>query len=199
MRIEIRNDKIVVDGYVNAVGRDSRKIPNVKGKFVEQIVPNTFKRALEATNNVDILLNHDKSRKLGSIQEGNLELFEDSIGLRAIATITDSEVIEKARKKQLRGWSFGFYVDKDRWEDIEEGLQRRFVEGLQLTEVSIVDNTMLPAYVGTSIETRANKEELIETRSLELDVRTVDNSIKTVENPTDNSKYLLELLKLKKH
>lgn len=199
MRIEVRNDKIVVDGYVNAVGRDSRKIPNVKGKFVEQIVPNTFKRALEATNNVDILLNHDKSRKLGSIQEGNLELFEDSIGLRAIATITDSEVIEKARKKQLRGWSFGFYVDKDRWEDVEEGLQRRFVEGLQLTEVSIVDNTMLPAYVGTSIETRANKEELIETRSLELDVRTVDNSVKTVENPTDNSKYLLELLKLKKH
>ncbi|HFD2043927.1 TPA: HK97 family phage prohead protease [Clostridium perfringens] len=193
MRVEIRNNSIIIDGYVNAVARDSRLIPDVKGSFREQIVPKAFQRALEKAENVDILLNHDKNRKLGSTTEGNLELFEDNIGLRAIATITDAEVIEKAKRNELRGWSFGFYSVKDRWEDIEEGIQRRYVEELELTEVSIVDNTKVPAYSATSIETRANEEVLTETRSLDSIVKTVDNT-----NKVDNSKYKEEIKSLKR-
>lgn len=193
MRVEIRNNSIIIDGYVNAVARDSRLIPDVKGSFREQIVPKAFQRALEKAENVDILLNHDKNRKLGSTAEGTLELFEDNIGLRAIATITDAEVIEKAKRNELRGWSFGFYSVKDRWEDIEEGIQRRYVEELELTEVSIVDNTKVPAYSATSIETRANEEVLTETRSLDSIVKTVDNT-----NKVDNSKYKEEIKSLKR-
>ncbi|MBI6110932.1 HK97 family phage prohead protease [Clostridium perfringens] len=193
MRVEIRNNSIIIDGYVNAVARDSRLIPDVKGSFREQIVPKAFQRALEKAENVDILLNHDKNRKLGSTTEGNLELFEDNIGLRAIATITDAEVIEKAKRNELRGWSFGFYSVKDRWEDIEEGVQRRYVEDLELTEVSIVDNTKVPAYSATSIETRANEEVLTETRSLDSIVKIADNT-----NKVDNSKYKEEIESLKR-
>lgn len=48
MRIEIRNDSVLLDGYVNAVARDSRPMLDEHGeKFVEQIVPKTFQRALE--------------------------------------------------------------------------------------------------------------------------------------------------------
>lgn len=193
MRVEIRNNSIIIDGYVNAVARDSRLIPDVKGSFREQIVPKAFQRALEKAENVDILLNHDKNRKLGSTTEGNLELFEDNIGLRAIATITDGEVIEKAKRNELRGWSFGFYSVKDRWEDIEEGVQRRYVEDLELTEVSIVDNTKVPAYSATSIETRANEEVLTETRALDSVVKIADNT-----NKVDNSKYKEEIKSLKR-
>lgn len=193
MRVEIRNNSIIIDGYVNAVARDSRLIPDAKGSFREQIVPKAFQRALEKAENVDILLNHDKNRKLGSTTEGNLELFEDNIGLRAIATITDAEVIEKAKRNELRGWSFGFYSVKDRWEDIEEGVQRRYVEDLELTEVSIVDNTKVPAYSATSIETRANEEVLTETRSLDSIVKIADNT-----NKIDNSKYKEEIKSLKR-
>ncbi|HII4461583.1 HK97 family phage prohead protease [Clostridium perfringens] len=193
MRVEIRNNSIIIDGYVNAVARDSRLIPDVKGSFREQIVPKAFQRALEKAENVDILLNHDKNRKLGSTAEGTLELFEDNIGLRAIATITDAEVIEKAKRNELRGWSFGFYSVKDRWEDIEEGIQRRYVEDLELTEVSIVDNTKVPAYSATSIETRANEEVLTETRSLDSIVKIADNT-----NKIDNSKYKEEIKSLKR-
>ncbi|XZL95973.1 HK97 family phage prohead protease (plasmid) [Clostridium perfringens] len=193
MRVEIRNNSIIIDGYVNAVARDSRLIPDVKGSFREQIVPKAFQRALEKAENVDILLNHDKNRKLGSTAEGTLELFEDNIGLRAIATITDAEVIEKAKRNELRGWSFGFYSIKDRWEDIEEGVQRRYVEDLELTEVSIVDNTKVPAYSATSIETRANEEVLTETRSLDSIVKIADNT-----NKIDNSKYKEEIKSLKR-
>ncbi|MDU7726960.1 MAG: HK97 family phage prohead protease [Clostridium perfringens] len=193
MRVEIRNNSIIIDGYVNAVARDSRLIPDVKGSFREQIVPKAFQRALEKAENVDILLNHDKNRKLGSTTEGTLELFEDNIGLRAIATISDAEVIEKAKRNELRGWSFGFYSVKDRWEDIEEGVQRRYVEDLELTEVSIVDNTKVPAYSATSIETRANEEVLTETRSLDSIVKISDNT-----NKIDNSKYKEEIKSLKR-
>ena len=191
MRIEIRNDAVVIDGYVNAVARDSRPIPSVRGKFVEQIVPKAFDRALSKSKNVDLLLNHDSNRKLGSTLEGNLELFEDNIGLRAICTVTDAEVIEKARNNQLRGWSFGFYADKDRWEE-KDGVQRRFVEELELTEVSIIDNTKMPAYIATSIEARAGEEVLKELREEEENKNFItDNTSKEPEKrnePIDYSK-----------
>ena len=200
MRIEIRNDVVVIDGYVNAVARDSRPIPSVRGKFVEQIVPKAFERALSKSKNVDLLLNHDNNRKLGSTLEGNLELFEDNIGLRAICTVTDSDVIEKARNNQLRGWSFGFYADKDRWEE-KDGVQRRFVEELELTEVSIIDNTKMPAYIATSIETRAGEEVLKELREEEENKNFItDNTSKEPEKrnePIDYSKIEEEIKQIK--
>lgn len=79
MKVELRNDSVYIEGYVNAVGRDSRPIRDkTTGKrFVEQIVPGTFKRAL-AKNEVKLLLDHDHSRELGST-ETNLTLYEDNI------------------------------------------------------------------------------------------------------------------------
>lgn len=206
MRIEIRNNSVLLDGYVNATGKDSKFIPGIKGKFKEQIVPEAFTRSLEKNDNVDLLLNHDKNRKLGSIKEGNLELFEDGIGLRAICTVTDADVIEKAKNGELRGWSFGFYSEKDKWEDTTEGFQRRYVEELELFEVSIVDNTRTPAYVGTSIEMRADEEVVTETRSNDSKAVIVDKSEKekVKEDRTeefDNSLYKnqIEILKLKSY
>ena len=173
MRIEIRNDSVVLDGYVNVVDRESKPIPSVKGKFIEKIKPGAFQRSLEKRANVDLLLNHDKNRKLGSTSEGNLELFEDNIGLRAICTVTDPDVIDKAKNKELRGWSFGFYAEKDKLESVVNGYERRIVEELDLFEVSIVDNTKNPAYAGTSIEMRDDNEVFIENRTTEFKAVTV--------------------------
>ena len=144
MRIEIRNDSVLIDGYVNAVGRDSRPMRDRKTgeRFVEQIVPGAFERALKQ-NEVDLLLNHDGTRKLGSTQT-NLQLFEDNIGLRAIAEITDPEVIQEAREKKLRGWSFGFYERDASEEELTNGMKRRYVEEMQLQEVSIIDHRKMP-------------------------------------------------------
>ncbi len=176
MRIEVRSDSVLLDGYVNATGKDSKPIPSPRGKFIEQIKPEAFQKSLEKRKNVDLLLNHDKKRKLGSTSEGNLELFEDGIGLRAICTVKDSETVQKAREGKLRGWSFGFYPEKDSWID-QDGTQKRFIEELDLFEVSIIDDTRTPAYVGTSIEMRDNKEILVEERTLDVEVRVVtDNS-----------------------
>ena len=138
---------------------------------------------MEKRLNVDLLLNHDEKRKLGSTLDGNLELFEDSIGLRAICTITDSEVIEKAKNKQLRGWSFGFYTKKDKWEKFKDGYDKRTVEELDLFEVTIVDNTRNPAYSATSIEMRENEEVLSENRLTDF------NSITITENKKEEKRY----------
>ena len=199
MRIEIRNDSVLLDGYVNAVDRESKPIPSVKGRFVEKIQPGAFQRSLERRENVDLLLNHDKNRKLGSTSEGNLQLFEDNIGLRAICTVTDPEVIQKAKNKQLRGWTFGFYAEKDKWESSEGGYETRAVEELDLFEVTIVDDTRNPAYSATSIEMRDDKEILTENRVTDFKAITRDKA-KNGEKRTDSeySKYENERENLKK-
>jgi uncharacterized protein len=175
MRIEIRSDSVVLDGYVNVTNRLSRLLPSPRGKFVEQILPRTFERALMNNPHVDLLFNHDKKRKLGSTKEGNLQLFEDNIGLRGIATVYDSEVMEKAKRGELRGWSFGFQVIRDNWEKRADGVQLRSVEEMFLAEVSILDKT--PAYVATSIEARGEEDSVLtETRIEEFRAKIDDTS-----------------------
>lgn len=185
MRIEVRSDSVLIDGYVNAVGRDSRPMRDKNGKrYVEQIVPGVFKRAL-SKNEVNILLNHDENRALGST-ETNLTLQEDAIGLRATAEITDAEVLQKAKAGKLRGWSFGFYEKDASEEDMPNGLKRRFVEEMVLVEVSIIDERKIPCYEGTSIETRAEGKEVIRADVLEVRADVVEQN---EESSFDLSNY----------
>ena len=160
MKVEIRSTETIIDGYVNAVGRDSRlfssKYHPDKGKFVEQIEPGAFSRSLARNPNVDLKYNH--GAVLGSTATGELSLYEDNIGLKAHAVTSDPAMRERADRKELRGWSFGMIVNKERWEDTGKGYERRVVEELDLYEVSILDKT--PVYVGTSIEERADELEL---------------------------------------
>lgn len=185
MRIELRNDRVIIDGYVNAVARDSRPIRDrtTGERFVEQIVPGAFRRALEH-NEVKLLLNHDENRLLGSTQT-NLTLYEDEIGLRAHAEVEDPEVIEKAREKKLRGWSFGFKEEGASEEITSSGMKRRFIEDMELLEVSIIDERKVPCYRGTSIEARAEGNEAI--TSDVLDVRA--EYVKETTVFADYSKY----------
>ena len=159
MDFEIRADGVLhIEGYVNAVERDSRIVMCPEcGKCVEQIAAGAFGNALRAAKNVDMLLNHDKGRKRGSTSVGTLTLTEDSIGLRASADITDEEVVEKARNGRLRGWSFGFRATDTEIEQRSQGVPRRHVKALNISEVSLIDDRYRPCYAGTSIELRADE------------------------------------------
>ncbi len=161
MQIRVKEDTVEIEGYVNAIERNSKPLLSRSGKFVERICKGAFQRAITRNDDIHILLNHNWDRDLGSTKQGNLELKEDNIGLHARATITDKEVAEKACNGDLIGWSFGFY-------DIEpEGVQRRVIDGMEtrlvkdldLSEVSILDRTKSPAYEGTLINTRSEKQE----------------------------------------
>lgn len=190
LKVEIRNDSVFISGYVNVVERESRVLSSPNGKFIEKVKEKTFQRALEATNNVDLLFNHKANRKLGSIFDGNLKLWEDAVGLRAECTVTDPEVIQKARNKELRGWSFAFSVlpNGDKWEVGNDGIQRRYLEKITLPEVSILSVT--PAYVATSIESRNEESILTEYRYIDEDIEIEDNS--SVDNQESEEKRELQ-------
>lgn len=154
MNIRVTKDSVEIDGYVNAVERLSKPLSDRLGKFVERIKCGAFKKALERAKDVRILLNHDYTRDLGGISDGNLELYEDAIGLHARATITDKEVVEQARRGDLVGWSFGF-IDRDVEQGEENGLTVRNVKDLDLYEVSLINRSKVPAYDGTLVAVRS--------------------------------------------
>ena len=53
MKVEVRNGKIIIDGYVNAVERTSKVLCDTRGQFVERIRSGVFQRALEKAEKQD--------------------------------------------------------------------------------------------------------------------------------------------------
>lgn len=194
MQVTLRNDSAEIEGYVNAVGRESRPLRDKDGYFVEVIQPGAFARALQRGKR-EMLLNHDETRVLGT-EGDNLELHEDGVGLFARACVTDHEAIDKAKKRELRGWSFGFIPLQERWVEVD-GMRRRYVEDMDLREVSILDMRKLPAYSATSVLTRdvEGSDAPVEYRT--MDVQDVDVS-ETREEPIDYSPYTSVLDELKR-
>lgn len=189
MNIRVTKDSVEIDGYVNAVERLSKPLSDRLGKFVERVKVGAFKRALERAEDVRILLNHDWTRDLGGIKDGNLELYEDAIGLHARATITDKDVVEQAKRGELRGWSFGF-TDRDVEQSEENGLTVRNVKDLDLYEVSLINRARVPAYDGTLVAVRSaddsNAINISDYTESELNLR-VDE-----EQPANNDNHAAE-------
>ena len=176
MKLEIRNDKVVIEGYVNAIERNSKPLMSRIGQFIERICKGAFSKAIKRSEDIKILLNHDWNRVLGSTKDGNLELSEDNIGLKARAEITDADIIEKAKRNDLVGWSFGF-SDRDVVNSVEKGMPIREVKDLDLFEVSILDRTKTPAYDGTLIMARDDGQTIqFRGEDREAEVEVTDNT-----------------------
>ena len=188
MKINVRADTVEISGYVNAVERNSKPLMSRIGQFIERICKGAFQKAIKRNNDIHILLNHNWDYDLGSTKEGNLELNEDNIGLFARATITNPEVVQKARNGDLVGWSFGF-SDREVQNSLENGVPTRAVKDLDLYEVSILDRTKSPAYEGTLITARAETNE-IHFRGDEFidDVNISIEDDTTLKNETDEDK-----------
>lgn len=186
MRMEVRDNKIIIDGYVNAVERESKVLYDTRGEFIEKIRAGVFQKALERAENVRVLLDHEQDRELADTKSGKAKLYEDNIGLRAIVEIEDSEVIDKAKNNKLRGWSFGFLCNKEDRKINDDGIEERIVRDLDLLEVSIIDDKKYPAYIGTSIEMRDDKVRIAEYRNNQF------NEIDIKEGPEQQPKKEVE-------
>ena len=200
MKAEIRADKkrMTIEGYVNVADRNSRTLMGPRGPFVERISPGTFGQAIRNAQSVRLMYNHQ--RDLGGTDDGNLDVFEDNIGLYARADVTDPEVIEEAVQGHLRGWSFGFLPLADVWEDGDP--PHRCINELELREVSIL--TLTPAYIATSIEARGEDVVAVEYRQAgeEMEVTMLEpvqeeRAEEPEEPPEDTNNYSLSLNKLK--
>ena len=62
MKVEVRNDRVIIDGYVNAVERESKVLYDTRGEFIEKIRAGVFQKALERADNVKVLLDHEQGR-----------------------------------------------------------------------------------------------------------------------------------------
>lgn len=144
---------------------------------------------MERADDVRILLNHEWDKDLGGIKDGNLELYEDAIGLHARATITDKEVVEQAKNGELRGWSFGF-TDRDVEQGEENGFTVRNVKDLDLYEVSLINRSKTPAYDGTLVTVRATDDSVINVSDVtesELKIRVEEEPEKEDNHADDNN------------
>lgn len=180
MNIRITNDAVEIDGYVNAVERLSRPLKDRLGEFMERIKAGAFKRALNRADDVRILLNHDHTKDLGGIKDGNLTLEEDAIGLHARACIKDPDVIKQARAGDLVGWSFGF-TDRDGGVDMteENGCKVRNVNDMNLLEVSLINRDKIPAYAGTLVSVRTADGVMNVSDITESEIKVTDETAQT--------------------
>jgi len=178
VKIEVRNGKVIIDGYVNAVERFSRPLHDTRGTFIEKIMPGVFQKAIDKAKNILVLLNHDKDRQLADTESKTAKIHEDNIGMRANVEIVDAEVIKKAEAGKLRGWSFAFKCINQTREKNADGIEERIITELELTEVSIIDDKKIPAYIATSIELRDTDTEIIEYRGGDFEMNeTSDNTL----------------------
>lgn len=192
MKVEIRNDKVIIEGYVNAVERESRPLITEKGRVNEKIKAGTWRKALSRAENVNALLDHRADKVLASTKEGTVTLDEDEIGLRATVVTADAEAMKKAREGKLKGWSFGMYVNEESYEERANQLPLREVSDLDILEISVIDDEMTPCYSATSIEARAGEEKTVEKRSTESKV-----VVEVTGKDIDYSKYESRIKDLK--
>ena len=152
-----------IGGYINVTNRESETLYNKKnGKYFKEIMTSgVFEDALERAEEIPLLLEHNWDEKLASTSLGDLKLREDNIGLRFEATIKDESLYQKIKAGIINSCSFGFKVLRERVECINSKLDRRFVDAIELLEVSLVKN---PAYVGSLCESRSYEDELTKIR-----------------------------------
>lgn len=179
MKAEIRADGLHISGYVNVPGRESRPVITPRGKVIEVIEQRAFQRALEKVDNVDLMVDHE--RKIASTKEGTLKAYEDEVGLRAEAVITDEEVVQCAKQGKLKGWSFNMFRVKDEMEERAGQLPIRKIKDFMMTEITLALNKR-PVYSSTSIELRADDEEEVEERAENFDLKVVDLTEKLSES-----------------
>lgn len=180
MKIGIRENGLNLEGYINVSERPSKPLRDSEGQFIEVVREGVMGRAIQRRN-IKLLFNHDWNRELGDTNS-NLQLQEDSIGLRFRAFITDSEVIEKAKRGLLKGCSFGFRALKQTKENVN-GVCKRYLEDIELFEVSILDRE--PAYSGCLAEIRSLEDEDLEVREIPLEIQETTEEEIVEENVED--------------
>src|ERR1041385_7219882 len=117
--IEIReaDSNATISGYAAVYNQESV----IGGMFREQIAPGAFDAAIKS-DDVRALFNHDPNYVLGRTTNGTLALSADQRGLRYDVPLNMDDpdaqrVGAKIKRGDVDGWSFGFIVEEDRWQD----------------------------------------------------------------------------------
>lgn len=125
------------------------------GGFTEVIRPGAFTASLAASPDVLALYEHDTRHVLGRTSAGTLKLAEDQTGLlfsvEVPPTSIGRDVLVSVERGDIRGASFAFRAQKDRWTEGYGGMMRELL-AVDLLDITI---TASPAYPDTSVARRA--------------------------------------------
>ena len=155
-------EDLYIEGYFSVFNSSYPVFDGVE----EQIAPGAFADTLGG--DIRALINHDTSLVLGRTKSGTLTLREDNRGLWGSVRINpeDQDAVNLYRRVQ-RGdvdqCSFGFYIEAETREVLEDGTVRYTINKVRLLEVSVVT---FPAYEETSVSARGRQEAAIRDREL---------------------------------
>lgn len=133
----------------------------------ESIAPGAFDETI--SDDVRALINHDTTLVLGRTAAHTLELRQDEHGLWGRITINpkDSDAMnlyERVKRGDVNQCSFGFDINEEETEFLENGDVHWTIKSVKLYEVSCCT---FPAYEDTSIAARKKDAEELKKRSLE--------------------------------
>lgn len=141
-----------VGGLAAVYNRETEIFPGLR----EKIADGAFKRALDGTDDVRLLVEHDRGRLLARSKSGTLRLRNAKKGLDYEGDLPDTQegrdIATLLERGDLDGASIGFIVLKESWVyDAKRG-DLRTVEEAQLFDVSLVS---FPAYAETTAALRS--------------------------------------------
>jgi HK97 family phage prohead protease len=145
----------VINGYAAVYNSESDML---YGFFREVIRPGAFDNSLG--NDVRALWNHDSAYVLGRTTAGTLNIRSDAKGLYFEVMPPDTQwandLCTSIQRGDINQMSFGFMVNQDNWESLEDGTEMRELLDVDLQEVSVVT---FPAYQATSAGMRSLDSE----------------------------------------
>lgn len=131
------------------------------GFFREKIEPGFFNKALRDSDPVD-LFNHDSNYIMGRVSSGTLRVWENDIGLAYECTPPDTRLIKETvlipiERGDVKGCSFGFYVDRngDEWIEEEDETFSRILKADGCRELLDGSQVVFPAYPDTNVALRS--------------------------------------------
>jgi HK97 family phage prohead protease len=132
---------------------------NLWGDTFERVSPTAFTDTLARADDVRGLFNHDPNHIFGRTTAGTMRLSVDSVGLRYEIDPPDTEagraLAESIRRGDVSGSSFSFSVDKQSWEQRDDGTEVRTLEAVTLYDAGPVT---FPAYEAASTAVRKDSD-----------------------------------------
>lgn len=175
-RVEKRADDDGGDDSAKIVGHAAvfDEPADIAGLFVERVAKGAFTETVKE-DDIRALFNHNPDFVLGRNISGTLRLKEDDTGLAIEVDPPDTQVARDLMTSMERGdvsqMSFGFMVEKQTWEDHDDGTVTRTLDKVRLLDVSPVT---FPAYPQTDVavrELRSHQEHREEQRRKSLSNR----------------------------
>ena len=139
-------EDMYIEGYFSVFGSPYQLWEGCE----EVIAPGAFADTLGG--DIRALTNHDTRLVLGRTKSGTLTLREDAVNL-----------YRRVQRGDVDQCSFGFFIEGETRDVLEDGTVRYTINKVQLLEVSVVT---FPAYEETSVSARHRAEEQVKAREL---------------------------------